>query len=61
MNGLRPTLGVEPKDDYEKAKQDVLQAMISVRNLPQWQQQKLAQELFGAVNIAALLSLLKCY
>lgn len=34
MDNYRVTVGVEPTNDYEKAKQDVMQAMISIRKLP---------------------------
>ena len=30
MDHYRVTIGVEPTNDYDKAKQDVMQAMISI-------------------------------
>ena len=34
MDSYRVTVGVEPTNDYDKAKQEVIQAMTSVRKLP---------------------------
>lgn len=57
MNNYRLTVGIEPTNDYDKAKQDIIQAMISIRKLPPQQQQRLAEELFGAANVAALMTI----
>lgn len=59
MNQYRPTIGIEPIDPYEKAKQDVLKARDSVRALPPNQQERLAKELFGAASIEALVNLIQ--
>lgn len=56
MDNYRIEVGAEPTNDYDKARQDVLKAMISVRKLPQQQQQALAEELFGAANVAVILN-----
>lgn len=58
MDNYQITVGVEPANDYDKARQDVIKAFDSVRKLPLWQQQKLAEELFGAANVAMLFRLL---
>lgn len=58
MDNYQITVGVEPTNDYDKARQDVIKACDSVRKLHPWQQQKLAEELFGAANVAMLLRLL---
>lgn len=58
MDNYQITVGVEPTNDYDKAKQDVIKAFDSIRKLPPWQQQKLAEELFGAANVAMLFRLL---
>ena len=47
MNGYKIRPSIEPNDKYKKAKQDVIQAANSVRELTPQQCQKLAQELFG--------------
>lgn len=57
MDNYRVTVGIEPTNDYDKAKQDIMQALASVRKLPPQQQQRLAEELFGAANVAALLTI----
>ncbi len=38
---------IEPKDKYEKARQDVIQTAKSVQELSPNQRQKLVQEIFG--------------
>ena len=58
MDNYQITVGVEPTNEYDKARQDVIKAFDSVRKLPLWQQQKLAEELFGAANVAMLFRLL---
>lgn len=58
MVNYRPTFGIEPINDYEKAKQDVIKAMNSVSKLSPQQRQRLAEELWGAANAAALFSIL---
>lgn len=57
MNDYRLTIGVEPTNDYDKARQDVIQAMVSVRKLSPQQQRILAEEFVGAENIAALMNI----
>ncbi len=55
MDNYRVTVGVEPTNDYDKAKQDVMQAWASISKLPS-QQRRLAEELVGEANVAALLN-----
>ena len=57
MDNYRVTVGIEPTNDYDKAKQDIMQALISIRKLPPQQQQMLAEELVGAANVATLLTI----
>lgn len=57
MDNYKVSVGIEPTNDYDKAKQDVLQALNSIRKLSPRQQQMLAEELVGATNVAILLSL----
>lgn len=57
MNHFKPAVSFEPTNDYDKAKQDVVKAMVSIRKLPQQQQQALAEELFGATNVATVINL----
>ncbi len=58
MDYFKPTFGVEPKNKYDKAKQDLIKAMNSVRELTDQEQRMLVMELFGAANVATLLNLL---
>ena len=57
MDNYRVTVGIEPTNDYDKAKQDIMQALISIRKLPPQQQQMLAEEFVGAANVATLLTI----
>lgn len=57
MDNYRVTVGVEPANDYDKAKQDVMKALDSIYKLSPKQQQMLAEELVGATNVAILLRL----
>ncbi len=57
MDRFKPTIGIEPTNKYDKAKQDLIQAMNSIRELSQQEQQMLFTELFGAAGIVAVLSL----
>lgn len=58
MEEYKLTLGMEPTDDYKKAKQDLIQAMQSIQKLSSQQQKMLAEELFGAANIMFLSEIL---
>lgn len=57
MDNYQMTVGVEPTDDYKKAKQDVIHAMVSIRKLSSQQQRMLAEELVGAANVTAFLNI----
>lgn len=54
MEQYKLTVGIEPTDEYKKAKQDLIQAMQSFQKLSPQQRQLLAEELFGAYNVMAL-------
>ena len=58
MDNYRVTVGVEPTNDYDKARQNVIQAMASIRKLPPQQQRMLAEELVGTANVATIINLL---
>ena len=57
MDNYKVTFELEPSNNYDKAKKDVMKAMASINNLSPYQQQLLAEELFGAVNVAVLISI----
>ena len=61
MEEYKLTLGMEPTDDYKKAKQDLIQAILSIQKLPPQQQQKLATELFGAAKLTAAMQIFRQY
>lgn len=60
MNNYKLTFGIEPTNDYEKAKQDISKALISVYALPPEQRVQLAKELLGAANFELLFDVIKC-
>ena len=59
MNQYRPAVGIEPTDKYEKAKQDLITAYNSFRELSPNQQEMLAKELLGATNVATMLNIMQ--
>ena len=59
MNQYKPTIGIEPTDPYEKAKQDLITALKSFGMLSAIQQETLAKELFGAASVNAILNLIQ--
>ena len=61
MDRCKLTVGIEPTNKYDKAKQDVIQAINSIQELTQQEQQMLVTELFGAAGISAVLSLFYRY
>lgn len=61
MEEYQLTLGIEPTDDYEKAKQDLLQAIQSIQKLSPLQQQMLAKEFFETAGNMALLKMFQRY
>ena len=61
MDNYKPTLGTEPTDKYEKAKQDLLQALKSYGELTSQEKECLMQEFFGVANVATVCNMLKQY
>lgn len=59
MNGYKIKPTFELNDKYEKAKQDVIQAAISMRELTPQQCQELAQELFGYEAVIQLIKIIQ--
>ena len=59
MNQYRPTIRIEPTDKYEKAKQDLITAYNSFRELSPNQQEMLAKELLGAANVTTMLNIMQ--
>lgn len=61
MDNFKVKLNVEPTNDYEKAKLELLKAMDSIRALPPYQQKQLAEELFGVQAVATLAHIMQQY
>ena len=61
MNDYKVSVGIEPKDAYEKAKKDIIQALQSTQRLTPVQRQKLAEELFGAAAVSSIIQLFNNY
>lgn len=58
MNGyeIKPT--IEPQNKYEKARQDILQALNSIQKLTPQEQQQLAYELLGVNAVNSFIALI---
>ena len=61
MDNFKVKLNVEPTNDYEKAKLELLKAMNSIRALPPYQQKQLAEEVFGVEAVATLAHIMQQY
>jgi len=61
MNNYKLTIGLESSDPYEKAKQDLLQALKSYGELSQPEKEKLMREFFGEATVATFCNALKHY
>ena len=61
MDKFEPTIGIEPVDKYEKARQDVIQAFNSMRDLEPQQKEQLAKELLGVEKVVAMYHIMRQY
>ena len=61
MDKFKLSLEIESTEKYEKAKQDLLQALKSYDELTLDQKERLMQEFFGVANVAAVCNMLKQY
>ena len=61
MGNYRVAVGVEPTNDYDKAKQDLMEAYKSFSRLKPWQKEQLAKELCGADAASLLLKIMQQY
>lgn len=61
MEHYKVQINVEPTNEYEKAKLDLITAMKSIRALPPYQQEQLAKEIFGAQAVAELVRIMQQY
>lgn len=58
LDNIRLTVSLEPKDKYDKAKKDIIEAMKSVQDLSAFQQQQLVKELLGYEGFLRFYSLI---
>ena len=61
MDKFKLSLEMEPTEKYEKAKQDLLQALKSYGDLSPTEKESLMKEFFGVANFAAVCNMLKQY
>ena len=61
MDKYKLTFGIEPTDKYEKAKQDLIQALRALEELSNEERQVLIEELFGATQVAIAVDMFNKY
>lgn len=61
MDKYKLTFGIEPTDKYNKAKQDLIQALKSLQELSPQEQRVLIEELFGAAQVAIAINMFNKY
>ena len=55
MDNFNLSFGVEPTDNYIKAKKDLLQAIMSIQVLTPLERKHLTEEVFGAAYVASIM------
>ena len=58
MNDIKIELNISPKDKYEKAKLDLMQALKTYEELSASDKERLVNEIFGAANVAVVCNIL---
>ena len=61
MDKYKLTFGIEPTDKYNKAKQDLIQALKSLQELSPQEQKVLAEEMFGIAQVAVAMDMFNKY
>ena len=61
MDKYNLTFGIEPTDKYNKAKQDLIQALKSLQELSPQEQRVLAEEMFGIAQVAVAMDMFNKY
>ena len=61
MDKYKLTFGIEPTEKYEKAKQDLIQALISLRELSDEERKVMAEEIFGTAQVAVAMDIFNKY
>ena len=57
MENFKARVTLEPTNEYDKAKQDLIKALNSLHALPPYLQQQVVQEVFGAQAVAAFIDM----
>ena len=61
MDKYKLTFGIEPTDKYNKAKQDLIQALKSLQELSPQERRVLAEEMFGIAQVAVAVDVFNKY
>ncbi len=61
MDKYKLTFGIEPSEKYEKAKQDLIQALLSLQELSDEEHKIMAEEIFGAAQVAVAMDIFNKY
>ncbi len=61
MDDIKLTLNLEPTDEYQKAKTDLLQALYSFSKLSDMQKEQLAKEVFGAAQVNFIINFIQSF
>lgn len=61
MDKYKLTFGVEPTDKYNKAKQDLIQALTSLQELSTEERHVLTEEVFGVAQVAVAVDIFNKY
>ena len=61
MDKYKLTFGIEPTDKYNKAKQDLIQALSSLQELSPQEQRVLIEDMFGIAQVAVAMDMFNKY
>ena len=61
MDNIKVTLNLEPTEEYQKAKTDLLQACHSFSKLNNMQKEQLAKEVFGAAQVNFIINFIQSF
>ena len=61
MDNYKVTVGIEPTNDYENAKQDFLKALNSIGKLTPQERQRLLEEFYGTAKVKIMFDLFNNY
>lgn len=61
MNDCEISVNIEPKDKYEKAEKDLIQALKSLKQLNPHEQRQLACKIFGVEKVDFVIRMVQQY